>query len=72
MTTAPSMMIPKSIAPIESRLAVMPFIRIQKKANSNDNGIIIDTMTVVRQSNINMRYDHRDQSIPSRRLCNTV
>ena len=50
ITTAPSIIIPKSMAPIESILAVMPLTRIKIKANSKANGMMSATVTVVRQS----------------------
>ncbi|MNL33236.1 hypothetical protein D3C87_1551330 [compost metagenome] len=72
ITTAPSIMIPKSIAPIDSRLADMPFIFRQIKANSNDNGMIKDTMSVVRQSAINKNTIKVTKMIPSSILPITV
>ena len=72
ITTAPSMIIPKSIAPIESRLAFIPFMRIQIKANNKDNGIIILTITVVRQSAINNITISVTSNMPSIKLCITV
>ena len=68
ITTAPSMMIPKSIAPMLSKLALMPRSRRQMKANSSANGIITDTITVVRQSAINRNTINVTSTMPSMRL----
>ena len=38
ITTAPSTMMPKSMAPMDSRLAEMPRTSMQVKANSSDKG----------------------------------
>ena len=72
ITTAPSIIIPKSIAPIESRLALMPMARRQIKAKSSANGMIMDTITVVRQSAIKINTMKVTSKIPSIRLCVTV
>ena len=72
ITTAPSIMIPKSIAPIESRFALIPIARRQIKAKSSANGIIMDTITVVRQSAIKINTMKVTSKIPSARLCVTV
>ena len=72
ITTAPSMMIPKSIAPIESRFAHIPIARRQMKAKSSANGMMIDTTMVVRQSAINISTMKVTNRIPSIRLWVTV
>ena len=72
ITTAPSMIIPKSTAPSESKLALIPAILRHKNAKSNDNGIIIETITVVRQSAINRNTTTVTKIIPSSKLCITV
>ena len=50
ITTAPSTRMPKSIAPIESRLAGMCRRSRQMKANSSDSGIVIATISPERTS----------------------
>ena len=72
ITTAPSMMMPKSIAPIESRFALIPIARRQMKAKSSANGMMIDTTMVVRQSAININTMKVTSRIPSIRLWVTV
>jgi len=57
----------KSIAPMESRLADIPFNRIQMKAKSSASGIIIATVTVVRQST-KTRQKNVTSSMPSTRF----
>ena len=68
ITTAPSMMMPKSIAPIESRLADIPIALRQIKAKSSANGITMPTITVVRQSAIKIKTINVTNNIPSIRL----
>ena len=72
ITTAPSIMMPKSIAPIESRFALIPIARRQMKAKSSANGMMIDTTTVVRQSAIKINTMKVTSKIPSIRLRVTV
>ena len=72
ITTAPSIMIPKSIAPIESRLADIPIARKQMNANNNANGMTTATITVVRQSAMKIKTIKVTNNIPSIRLCVTV
>ncbi len=72
ITTAPSMMMPKSMAPRESRLAFMPFMRRQKKAKSRASGMMMETTSVVRQSAMNSSTMAVTRMMPSTRLCITV
>ena len=72
MTTAPSIIIPKSMAPMESRLADMPMTRKQIKANSRAKGITTATTTVVRQSAMNINTMNVTNKMPSTRLRDTV
>ena len=53
MTTAPSIIIPKSTAPKDKRFALIPLKYKSKNANRRDNGIIMATIIVVLQSAIN-------------------
>ena len=72
ITTAPSIMIPKSIAPIDRRFADIPFNLRQMKAKSSARGIIRETTIVVRQSAMKIRTIIVTKIIPSIRLCKTV
>ena len=68
ITTAPSMIIPKSMAPILNKFAVIPFNRIQINANNKANGMTILTVTVVRQSAMNNKTMQVTRIIPSIKL----
>ena len=72
ITTAPSMIIPKSTAPNDKRLALIPAILRQKKANKKDNGMMMETIKVVRQSAIKIKTITVTKMIPSSKLCITV
>ena len=65
MTTAPSMIIPKSIAPIDSRLALMPVICRHIKANRRASGMTLATIIVVRQSFIKRNTTSVTNRMPS-------
>ncbi len=69
MTTAPSIIIPKSTAPRDRRLALMPAIFRHRNANSSDSGMTMETISVVRQSAINRNTITVTKIIPSIRLC---
>ena len=72
ITTAPSMIIPKSTAPRLNKLALIPINFRHKKAKSNDSGITIETVKVVRQSAMNKNTMQVTRIIPSSKLCITV
>ncbi len=72
ITTAPSIIIPKSMAPMDNKLADIPIIRRQMKANNNANGMTTATTTVVRQSAININTMKVTNRMPSIRLRVTV
>ena len=72
ITTAPSIIIPKSIAPIEIKLADMPLIFMQINAKSNDNGMIIETIIVALKSAIKRNTINVTRIIPSVRFPSTV
>lgn len=72
ITTAPSMIIPKSMAPMDRRLADMPMARRQMKAKSSANGMTTATTTVVRQSAMNISTMKVTNRIPSIKLWVTV
>ena len=60
------------MAPKESRFADIPISLKQIKENKSDRGITIETISVVRQLNINSDTIKVTNKIPSTRLCNTV
>ncbi len=66
------MMIPKSTAPSDSRLALMPIRCRQIKANSKARGIMMDTISVVRQLNMKRDTSSVTNKMPSTRLWRTV
>ena len=72
ITTAPSMMMPKSMAPMLSKLALIPFSRRQIKAKSSASGMTMLTVSVVRQSAINSSTITVTSTMPSMRLWMTV
>ena len=72
ITTAPSMMMPKSMAPIDSRLALMPPRCRQMKAKSSAKGMTLATMTVHRQSRMKRNTTNVTSRMPSNTLCRTV
>ena len=72
MTTAPSTIMPKSIAPIESRLAGMCAQSRQMNANSSANGIVTATISAVRTLKRKMPSTTSTRIIPRTRLASTV
>ena len=60
------------MAPIDNKFAVIPIIRRQINANSNEIGMIMPTIRVVRQLNRNKDTSNMTNNIPSTRLCKTV
>ena len=61
MTTAPSTIMPKSIAPIDSRLAGMCAQSRQMNENSSANGIVTATMSAVRTLKRKKPEDHEHE-----------
>jgi len=61
-------MIPKSIAPIEIKLADIPLIFIHIKANKSANGMIRETIKVALRSAINRKTIRITSMIPSVRF----
>ncbi|MND98906.1 hypothetical protein D3C80_912770 [compost metagenome] len=72
MTTAPSIIIPKSTAPKESRLALIPASLRHRNANNRARGMTMETITVVRQSAMKSNTIRVTSTIPSIKLCMTV
>ena len=71
-TTVPSMIIPKSTAPSDSRFTLIPSSLRQVKANNKDSGIIKATMSDARQSAKKISTMSVTKIIPSMRLWVTV
>ena len=72
ITTAPSIIIPKSTAPNDNKFADMPIRLKHINANNNAIGIMMETINVVLQLNIKMETRMVTNKIPSIKLCNTV
>ncbi len=62
MITEESTMIPKSTAPIESRLADLPRTKSTDKANNRASGTLMATISAVRTLLRNMQQHHRHQA----------
>ncbi len=70
--TAPSTMMPKSIAPSDSRLAGIPIQVSPRKVPSSDNGIISATIVAARMLPRKISSTSATSIAPSTRLVNTV
>ncbi len=70
--TAPSTMMPKSIAPSDSRFAGMPRIVRPMKVASSDSGIIAATIADARRLPRNTNSTTVTSAAPSSRFVNTV
>ena len=70
--TAPSTMMPKSIAPRLSRLAGTPMIFRPKNVDSNASGMITTTARLARTFDKNRYSTSATSSAPSTRFLNTV
>ncbi len=71
-TTALSMMMPKSTAPSEIRLAGMPRASSMMKANSSDSGITVATISAARQLPRNTTRIAITSAAPTSRFSPTV
>ena len=72
MMTAPSTMMPKSIAPSESRLEGTPRRSMNTKANSSDSGIVSATMKAARTFHRKSESSTTTSAAPSIRFRRTV
>ena len=70
--TAPSMMMPKSIAPNDSRLAGTPHRCRPRKVDSSASGIIAATISAARALYRNSHSTRNTSTAPSSRLLKTV
>ena len=69
MTTAPSTIMPKSIAPMDSRLAGMCAQSRQMNENSSANGIVTATMSAVRTLEQEQAEDDEHEEHAAQRGC---
>ena len=72
MTTEPSTIRPKSMAPRLIRLAETPKVFIPRKLNSMDSGITAATISAARRSPRNRSRTTTTRTPPSNRLLRTV
>ena len=72
MTMVPSMRIPKSIAPIESRFAETSWAWRKMKENSKERGMVSATMTAARRLTRKKTSTTNTRAMPRRRLASTV
>ena len=72
MTMAPSTIMPKSMAPNDSKLAGISVTCIRRKAMRSANGIVNATNSAPRQLLRNKMSTSTTSIIPSNRVCDTV
>ena len=72
ITTALSMMMPKSTAPNEMRLAETPKEFIKMKAKSRDKGITVATTNAASQLDKKITSTAKTSKAPKIKLCTTV
>ena len=72
MMTVPSTMMPRSMAPTDSRLADSPRITVIITASSSATGIVAATISAQRRSPRNTHWMRKISAMPNTRLCRTV
>ena len=72
MMTVASTMMPKSMAPIDSRLADSPFSTRISTANNRAKGMVAETMKALRRSPRNSHWMRKISVMPIAMLCSTV
>ena len=72
MITVASTMMPKSIAPIDSRFADSPFSTRMTTANRSAKGIVAATISALRRSPRNSHWIRKISVTPISMLCSTV
>ena len=72
MITVASTMMPKSIAPIDSRFADSPDSTRMATANSSAKGMVAATISALRRSPRNSHWMKKISSTPMTMLCSTV
>ena len=65
-------MMPKSTAPMDSKLAERPRANSMKNANNKASGMLIATMSALRTLPKNMSRITVTSTMPKTRLCDTV
>ena len=72
MMTVASTMMPKSMAPIDSRLADSPLSTRTTTANSSAKGMVAETISALRRSPRNSHWIRNTRQTPITMLCSTV
>ena len=72
MITVASTMMPKSMAPIDSRLADSPLSTRMTTANSSAKGMVAETISALRRSPRNSHWIRNTRQTPITMLCSTV
>ena len=72
MITVASTMMPKSMAPIDSRLADSPLSTRTTTANSSAKGMVAETISALRRSPRNSHWIRNTRQTPITMLCSTV
>jgi hypothetical protein len=72
MITVPSTMMPRSMAPTDSRFADSPRITVIITASSSATGIVAATIRAQRRSPRNTHWMRKISAMPNTRLCRTV
>ena len=72
MMTVASTMMPKSMAPMDSRLADSPLITRMTTANRSAKGMVAETISALRRSPRNSHWIRKTRQTPITMLCSTV
>ena len=72
MMTVASTMMPKSMAPIDSRLADSPLSTSTTTANKSAKGMVAETISALRRSPRNSHWIRNTRQTPITMLCSTV
>ena len=72
MMTVASTMMPRSIAPIDSRLADSPRSTVMMTARNNATGMVAETIIAQRRSPRNIHWMAKISAMPKNMLCSTV
>ena len=72
MMTVASTMMPKSMAPIDSRFADSPLTTRTTTANRSAKGMVAETISALRRSPRNNHWIRKIRQTPTTMLCRTV
>ena len=72
MITVASTMMPKSMAPIDSKFADSPLSTRMTTANSRAKGMVAETISALRRSPRNSHWIRNTKQTPITMLCSTV